>query len=242
MVIVREGGLAGGVGDMQDGSMLIDHYPLLGLRLRTPRLQLRLPSCEELSRLADLAAEGVHDPDVMPFVVPWTDQPPAERARSLIQYNWLRRGNSTPAEWALLFTVFLDGTVVGQQDLGASDFARTRTVSTGSWLGRRYQGQGIGTEMRAAVLHLAFLGLGAQQARSGAFAYNASSLAVSRKLGYRHDGTERHVVRGRRVPMVRLVLSRSSWQLHRTLEVDIEGLAPCLPLLGAAGVSDMPAG
>ena len=105
--------------------MLIDHYPLLGMRLRTPRLELRLPSCEELADLADLAAKGIHDPEVMPFAVPWTDQSPAERARSVINYNWLRRGNSTPQDWVLLFTVFIAGTVVGQQDIGARNFAVT---------------------------------------------------------------------------------------------------------------------
>jgi RimJ/RimL family protein N-acetyltransferase len=40
------------------------------------------------------------------------------------------------------------------------DFAVLREVHTGSWLGQRYQGQGLGTEMRSAVLHLGFAGLG----------------------------------------------------------------------------------
>ncbi len=69
--------------------------------------------------------------------------------------------------------------------------------ATGSWLGRRYQGRGIGTQMRAAVLHLAFGGLGAQQAVSAAFEDNPASLRVSRKLGCRDDGIEWHLVRGR---------------------------------------------
>jgi RimJ/RimL family protein N-acetyltransferase len=43
----------------------------------------------------------------------------------------------------------------------------------------------------------AFEGLGAQWAVSAAFEDNAASLGVSRKLGYRDDGTERDVVRGR---------------------------------------------
>ncbi len=42
--------------------------------------------------------------------------------------------------------------------------------------------------MRAAVLHLAFAGLGAQHAVSGAHDHNTASLTVSRKLGYRDDG------------------------------------------------------
>jgi RimJ/RimL family protein N-acetyltransferase len=213
--------------------MLVDHYPQLGLRLRTPRLELRLPAPEELSALADLAAEGVHDPAEMPFLVPWTDLPPAERARSVVQHHWRRLGGSTPDDWGLPFTVFLDGTVVGTQEMGARHFAITREAHTGSWLGQRYQGQGIGTEMRAAVLQLAFEGLGAQEVTSAAFAHNTSSYRVSGKLGYQPDGVERYVVRGLLAVSRRLRLTRADWETCRTVPVEIDGLAPCLPLLGA---------
>lgn len=212
--------------------MLVDHYPQLGLRLTTPRLELRLPAPEELSALADLAAEGIHEPDVMPFAVPWTDQEPATRARSVVQHHWLRIGGSTPEDWQLLFAVFLDGTVVGVQHMHAQHFAITREVGTGSWLGQRYQGQGIGTEMRAAVLHLAFEGLGAEEATSGAFEHNIASQTVSRKLGYQPDGIERHAVRGALAVNHRLRLTRADWARHRTVPVNVAGLAPCLPLLG----------
>jgi len=49
--------------------MIIDYWPLLGLQLITPRLQLRMPSDTELSELADLAAEGMHQPGSVPFLV-----------------------------------------------------------------------------------------------------------------------------------------------------------------------------
>lgn len=212
--------------------MLVDHFPPLGLRLRTPRLELRLPAPEELSALADLAAEGIHDPEVMPFGVPWTDQPPADRARSVVQHHWLRLGTSTPEDWNLLLSVFLDGTVTGVQEIHGSNVAVTREVGTGSWLGLRYQGQGIGTEMRAAVLHLAFEGLGAEHATSGAYEHNQASLGVSRKLGYQLDGIKRDVVRGAVSVQHRLRLTRADWERHRTVPVTIEGLEPCLPFLG----------
>lgn len=176
--------------------MLIDHWPLLGLRLNTPRLELRLPTDSELADLASLAAEGVREPDRMPFLVPWTDLPPAERARSVVQHHWLRRGNWAPDNWALNLAVFENGRVVGLQTIAARDFAVLREVTTASWLGARHQRQGIGTEMRAAVLHLAFAGLDALEATSGAFEDNASSFAVSQKRGYEFDGIDRHVVRG----------------------------------------------
>lgn len=63
--------------------MLTDVWPLFGLVLRTPRLELRSPSPEQLAALAELADDGVHDPATMPFLVPWTDLPPGQRGRSV---------------------------------------------------------------------------------------------------------------------------------------------------------------
>src|SRR5271165_420464 len=202
----------------------MDHWwPLAGLRLRTQRLELRLPTERDLDELASLAARGVHDPEVQPFAFPWTDAPPADRARGTLQYHWSRRAAWQPEKWSLDLVVVRDGEVVGTQGVGATDFAILREVSTGSWLGQVHQGQGIGTEMRAAVLHLAFAGLGACYATSGAFTDNVASQGVSRKLGYVDDGIERHVRRGKAATVLRLRLDRETWQATRTVPVEIYG-------------------
>ena len=86
--------------------------------------------------------------------------------------------------------------------------------------------------MRAAVLHLAFTGLGAEYAISGAFADNQASLAVSRKLGYASNGVERQVSRGHPANTVRLRLDRPTWESKRAVRVTISGLEPCLPMFG----------
>ncbi|MFC1440490.1 GNAT family N-acetyltransferase [Streptacidiphilus sp. N1-10] len=215
--------------------MLTNHWPLSSLRLRTPRLELRLPDHEELAELGELAAQGVHDPSVMPFTVPWTDLPPAERARSVMQFTWRTLGDLTPEKWQLPFAVFHEGRVVGLQEISAEHLSVTREVDTGSWLGRDHQGKGLGTEMRAAVLHLGFTGLGADFATSGAFSDNHASQAVSRKLGYEPDGITRLAVRGEPVTCHRLRLTRTRWQQTPHPATTIEGLEPCLPLLGAPG-------
>ncbi|GAB3981335.1 GNAT family protein [Actinoallomurus acanthiterrae] len=212
--------------------MASSHWPLFDLRLSTPRLRLRLPTLEDLDALADVAAGRVHDPGVQPFVMPWTEAPPAERARGTLRYHWSQWAAWEPSSWALNLVVEFDGTIVGSQAMSGRDFAVLREVSTGSWLGQRYQGQGIGTEMRAAVLHLAFAGLGAEYAVSAALAGNAASFAVSRKLGYREDGIDRHVVQGRPVVSRRLRLDRAGWQARQLVPVTIDGLGPCLPLFG----------
>ena len=213
-----------------------DWWPLAGLRLLTPSLELRLGTPSDLEALAGLAADGVHEPDVQPFVVPWTDASPAERARSALQYQWRQWGAWTPDKWSLDLVVLHEDTVVGTQVVNAKDFAVLREVSTGSWLGRAHQGKGIGTQMRAAVLQLAFEGLGALQATSGAFADNHASLGVSRKLGYADDGIERYVVRGNAVTSLRLRLDRETWQRTRWLPVTVHGLEPCLPMFGVGPV------
>lgn len=204
---------------------------MVALRLTTPRLELRLPDREELAELAELAAAGVHDPAAMPFTLAWTDEPPAEVARSVVREHWQILGAVQPDDWALPFTVFQAGRVVGRQELKAHQFAARREVSTFSWLGRDHHGQGIGTEMRAAVVHLAFAGLGAEEAVSAAFADNPASLAVSRKLGYQPDGIQRDLARGRLSISHRFRLTAADWQANATIPVGIEGLAPCLPHL-----------
>ncbi|HEY4453419.1 MAG TPA: GNAT family N-acetyltransferase [Pseudonocardiaceae bacterium] len=214
--------------------MLADHFPPYGLRLRTPRLELRLPDLDELAELADLAVAGIHPPDTMPFLTPWTLEPPADIARSVLRKYWKALSEWTPQEWVLKLAVFHEGTAIGVQEISAKEFAVRREVSTGSWLGQRYQGKGFGVEMRAAVLDLGFTGLGAEEAVSFALASNAASLAVSRKLGYTVDGTERQVVQGRLAIDTRQRLTREAWRQHRTVDVEIEGLEPCRGLFGLA--------
>jgi RimJ/RimL family protein N-acetyltransferase len=214
---------------------VLQHWPLFGLRLRTPRLELRLPSLPDLAELAELAAAGVHDPAVQPFGVPWTDVPPDQRARGVLQYHWRQWADWSPQDWTLNLVVDLDGTIVGTQGVTGRDFAVLREVGTGSWLGQRHQRQGIGTEMRAAVLHLAFAGLAAEYATSEAFTDNVASLAVSRKLGYAFDGIDRQVIRGKPATQQRLRLDRAAWQAHRSIDVEITGLAECLPDFGLPG-------
>lgn len=215
--------------------MIIDHWPLLGLRLITPRLELRLPSDTELSELADLAADGMHDPGSTPFLVSWPGLPPQERARALVQRHWQHRGDWSADDWSLDLAVFADGQVVGQQDISARDYRVVREVSTFSWLGVRHHGRGIGTEMRIAALHLAFVGLGATDAVSGAFEDNVSSLRVSEKLGYEPDGIERLAARGQVTTTRRLRLSRDRWEASGRVPVTVTGLARCLPLFGLPG-------
>ncbi|GAA0936769.1 GNAT family protein [Nonomuraea longicatena] len=207
------------------------HWPLLDLRLVTPRLELRPATLDDLDRLADRSLEGVHAPGDMPFGFPWTAAPAADLPRNTIRFHLGALAAWRPDEWHAPFAVVHEGETVGVQSLRASEFATTREVGTGSWLGLAWQGKGIGTEMRAAVLHLAFRGLGAETATSSAFVDNPASLAVSRKLGYRPDGLDVCAIQGRRRVNQRLRLMRAEFACP--VAVEVHGLEACLADFGA---------
>jgi RimJ/RimL family protein N-acetyltransferase len=202
---------------------------LWDLRLRTPRLELRLPTEDELVALFRVAEGGIHPSGEMPFYVPWTDD---LRLDLFLEFHRGAWSAWRPEGWSLNLIAFLDGRPIGSQGIEAADFATERVVETGSWLGAPYQGQGLGTEQRAAVLELAFEGLGAEAAVSGSFLHNVKSQRVSEKLGYRRTGTRTLESRGRPVEHYDYRLERRDWV--SPLPVTLAGVEAALPLFGAA--------
>ena len=213
---------------------LMDSWPLYGIRIRTARLELRLPDLDRLDELAQLATLGIHDRSIMPFAKEWTDQRSPQLERSVVQYHLLQVAQWRPERWCFNAVAVHEGRVIGCQDLEAEAFAVSRRVDTASWLGQEYQGQGFGKEMRAAILHLGFFALGAEEALTFAFSDNAASIGVTRSLGYEDNGTWRAVRRGR--PAVRRCfrLTRDGWLGQTRTPVVVEGVEPCLELFGIA--------
>jgi RimJ/RimL family protein N-acetyltransferase len=206
------------------------YWPLFDLVVRTPRLEIRMPNDNDFASLIALIDEGIHDPATMPFLTPFTDTPPVRRARTSAQFWWRQRAEWSPDNWSFSGAAFVDGRVVGVQGMESRNFALLRSVETGSWLGRAFQGQGLGKEMRHAMLHLAFEGLGAQEAHSGAFHDNAASLATSRSVGYTDNGETRALRRGVADRVVKVRMDRATWAERRRDDIEIVGLEACLPL------------
>ena len=122
------------------------------------------------------------------------------------QYHWRCRAEFSPTKWSALFAVSWKGELVGTQGLETQDYLVTRSGETGSWLGRRYQGRGIGTAMRQVLCAFAFDHLDAEYVTSAAFADNQASLAVSKKVGYEDQGWSPFSRLGKQARLRRLLL------------------------------------
>lgn len=215
------------------GPPVAHSYPPLNLEVRTPRLVLAGATDELLERLIPVVRAGVVGSGPLPFDDPmsfYQDSPGRE-------WQWLRgiwagRAHVDRGWWRLYFAVIVDGEPVGMQDLIGAEFAAFAAVSTFSWLGPGYRGRGIGTEMRAAALHLAFAGLAAREATSEAFMDNRASNRVSQALGYEPNGTSWATRRGDAALMTRWKLTRDRWDQTRRTDIELAGVQECLPVLG----------
>lgn len=178
---------------------LEDVFPPFALRITCGPLELRVLRDEDFPELVELVRDGIQVPGLpMPFLSAWHEEPFAPGApdgfpTSSLRWWWTQRATFAPDEWQLALAVRRDGRLVGMQDVHATDFAQTRTVLTGSWLGRAHQGVGTGSLMRQLVVGFAFDELGAGRCESGYIVGNHASAAVSRKVGYVDDG-RRHIV------------------------------------------------
>lgn len=227
--------------DPSSPSSLSDLWPLFRIRVRTPILELRHPDEGDLVQLAAAASEGVYDPHddkvVRTPVAGWTSRESPDRERELARYVWRSRAEWEPDRWNLvLVAIDTAGVVIGTQDIGAQAFRVSKAFSTGSWLARSHQRQGLGKEMRRAVLHLGFSGLGAETGYSAAWDSNAASLGVSQALGYQENGTTVRAFEDQRLTQVNLRIDRQAWQAMVPSDIQLTGLDPdVLAMFGADG-------
>ena len=81
----------------------MDLAPLFDVRLRTPRLELRLPTDGDLADLYRVAEAGIHPPEEMPFEIPWTDTLAEE---PFLAFHREARERWSPDRWAFNLATF----------------------------------------------------------------------------------------------------------------------------------------
>ena len=211
--------------------MLQADWPLFGIRVRCGEITLRPVREGDLPHLAAIQPDDYeHDPRAEVF--PGLDKA-QHRARVVYQDYWRSMGTWSPSSWSLDFLVEYEARAVGVQSLEAENFLSLRTVDSGSWLVRSVRGRGIGVAMRMAVLGLAFDHLGAYAAVTSARRDNGASLAVSKHLGYRDNGVSLNASGSGLVELAHMRLTTEDWRASgRRAQVDVAGLAACLPWFG----------
>jgi RimJ/RimL family protein N-acetyltransferase len=212
-----------------------DHWPLFGVEVRTPRLTLRYLDDVLAERVVAVAARGVHDPAVMPFLVPWTDLPSPRMEQEAMRFFWRTRASVQPESWNLQFAVVVEDQVVGLCDLMSEHYSTLRQFTTGSWLGREFQGRGLGKEFRMAALTLGFDGLGAEYALTGMWHDNAPSRGVTESLGYEFEGRRRALRRGVPDEQLGYRMGRAHWETIRRDDIELVGVDPAREFLAIAG-------
>ena len=210
-------------------------YPLLDVRVTTPTLELRGATDNLLDELADVVRDGKAHADPAPYDDPisFYEPDPDVRVAQWLRAIWRGRGKVEPDAWRLYFVVVVDGRPVGMQDLIGVNFSTFGTVTSFSWLVDDQRGRGLGHEMRAAILHLAFDGLGAKEAGSDAFVDNHGSNAISRDLGYEANGSDWATRQGEPALLNRWRLTRDNWEQRRRDNIRLHNIEACrtsLPL------------
>lgn len=209
---------------------LTEIFPPLGVRITCGPLELRGISDVEVLSLLKVVQDGVHPTDRMPFAYPWTEAPPDELPLNYLQ--WWARSLATWQQdaWGLDLCVLWDGEVVGVQGVSTRDFLTLRYGETGSWLGQRFQGRGIGTAMRRAMCAFLFDELEFEVITSAAFSDNPASLRVSQKVGYRTNGAAWVKRGGSAATTTQLLLFKED--LVRGPDITVEGVPALRRFIG----------
>ncbi|GAA2804516.1 GNAT family N-acetyltransferase [Kribbella solani] len=214
----------------------MDSYPLFKVRVSTPVLSLHAATDELLDRLSGVVRAGKMHAEPSPYDDPisFYEPDPDLRVAKWLRSMWRGRGTVEAEKWRLYFVVMVDGEPIGMQDVWGVEFATFGTVTSFSWLSSDHRGRGYGQEMRTAMLHLAFEGLGAKEATSDAFVDNQGSNAISRNLGYEPNGADWATRQGEPVLLNRWRLTRSTWEKHRRDDIQLHNIEAChafLPLI-----------
>jgi RimJ/RimL family protein N-acetyltransferase len=193
---------------------MTDARAQFALRIAIDGAELAAPTDAQLAELARTAATpgAVLAADQTHFVK-WIDgRTPRQIERQRIARVQSNRDLTSRPGWTLDLAVLVDGAPVGLQSVsGFEQWPQRRIVGTTSWLTAPYQGRGLGTRARAAVLELAFAHLDAESAKSWALEENTASTTVSGTLGYRF--VDSHVLVEDRRKLIEHVyeLRREDW-------------------------------
>ncbi|MGA7476743.1 MAG: GNAT family protein [Thermoplasmata archaeon] len=157
------------------------------LSLLTPRLALRLPRLPDVPRLLRYGND--------PLVFGSLDTRHAHYKRSQV-LEWAKRSGEAWTKgktFDLVITVREQGTFAGYVGLEVRDRDNGHG-RIGYWLARPYWHQGYGSEAVSAVCEVAFTRLQLHRIDAEVFDFNARSMTLLRRLGFKREGRTREIL------------------------------------------------
>lgn len=150
-------------------------------------LELRLWALEDADRLAALVqANQEHLYRWLPFATPGYSASDAE--------EFIRRSMRQYAEGlGFQCAIVCDGELAGSIGFHAIDWANA-TTAIGYWIARPFEGRGLVTRSVRALIGHAFGELGLSRIEIRAEPDNLRSRSVAERLGFKEEGTLRHVM------------------------------------------------
>jgi ribosomal-protein-alanine N-acetyltransferase len=192
------------------------------LRVRGPRLALRLPTAADAAALHALA----RDPQVTAYFS-WGPYRSEAEAAAWLATLPARRESGTALELAIVDAADAPIGITLLTELARRD----RRAVVGTWLGRAHWGTGANREAKALLAQLAFGPLRLERLAAYADVRNARSRSALQRLGFVYEGRLRSFHRHQGAPrdVALYALLREDWERSDTLHaipVTIEGHAP----------------
>ena len=133
-------------------------------------------------------AEGVHQLRLLPTVIDGTLAIPSQSIEET-RHRLASYGPDTHS-----FVAVVDGQVVGMAGLHVRAGKLRHTASLGMMVHDRFQGQGIGRKLLAALLEIADSYLGLVRVELEVFPDNERAIRLYESAGFEHEGRKRKAV------------------------------------------------
>lgn len=159
------------------------------MRLETKRLILRPPRINDWKDVV----EGANDLEVSRNLLAVPHPYQKKDALKWIKHCIKRHKSKNPDDYTFFIELKSEHKIIGATGIHKIDKSQG-IAKTGSWINRKYWRNGYILEAKVPILDFAFNKLKLRRIETAAIEENIASNNMSKKLGFKHEGTKRQAV------------------------------------------------
>lgn len=159
------------------------------MQLETERLILRKPKRTDWKDIV----EGAGDLAVSKYLVSVPHPYTKKDAFWWIDRTIKKWGKTKKEDYSFMIELKSEKKVIGSTGIHKIDYFNGKAI-TGSWINKKYWKKGYILEAKVPVLDFAFNKLKLRKIETAAFVNNKASNAMSKRLGFKLEGTKRKTV------------------------------------------------